>query len=154
MIEVWKDIKGYEGLYQISNCGRVRSLISNKIRKFSVNHKGYFQIMLYKDNVGKNYRVNRLVAEAFIGNPYNKEQVNHIDGDKKNNHVSNLEWVTGMENIKHAIDNGLITVKGRKLKSNRKRKSFLQFSKSGEFIKEWDTMKQIRKKYNFKSEWH
>jgi hypothetical protein len=109
MEETWKDIVGYENLYQISNYGRIKSLLW-KVEKFLalINHtNGYKQVNLSKDgNIKKGY-VHRLVAEAFIPNPENKPEINHIDGDKSNNNVSNLEWVTRKENVKHEFDTGL-----------------------------------------------
>lgn len=106
MQELWKDIKDFEGLYQISNFGNVRSLITNKNIKFN-KVKGYLYVHLYNNSKRKSIRVNRLVAQAFIPNPDNKPQVNHIDGDKLNNRVDNLEWVTREENMQHAIKNSL-----------------------------------------------
>ena len=104
MKEVWADIEGYEGLYQVSNYGRVRSIHIMKPRI----HKGYCNVNLRKGYEMKSYRVHRLVANAFIDNPENKPEVNHIDAVKHNNNVSNLEWVTAKENMKHAEDNHLI----------------------------------------------
>ncbi|QVU02011.1 NUMOD4 motif protein [Enterococcus phage vB_EfaS_785CS] len=110
MKEEWIDIKGYEGLYQVSNLGRVKSLkrttnnyscYTDKILKPSFNKKGYLQLHLCKDKCNKTCRVHRLVAEAFIPNHENKQQVNHIDEDKTNNVVSNLEWATTKENVNH-----------------------------------------------------
>ncbi len=108
MDETWKDIKGYEDLYQISSFGRVKSLHYGKMKILKlVSIKGYYYINLSKDNNVKKYRVNRLVAEAFICNQNNKNQVNHKDGMKKDNNINNLEWMTGSENQKHAFKKGL-----------------------------------------------
>lgn len=119
MIEVWKDIAGYEGMYQVSNLGRVKSLerwVQNhgklqhhpeKIRTPSKRETGYLALQLYKDNKPQNCYIHRLVAEAFLPNPDNKSTVNHINGDKKDNRADNLEWSTYTENNKHAYDTGL-----------------------------------------------
>ena len=103
MIEEWRDIKGYEGLYQVSNLGRVKSFkgVSERILKIGVDRYGYISINLFKNNKRKLCKVHRLVAEAFIPNQDNKPQVNHIDEVKTNNMVSNLEWVTAKENSNH-----------------------------------------------------
>ena len=92
MKEIWKDIKGYEGLYQISNFGNIKSLRTNKLVKAFKNTKGYCQVSLWNNNVKKMFVVHRLVAQEFIPNPNNLLQVNHKDEDKKNNNVDNLEW--------------------------------------------------------------
>ncbi|QVU02042.1 HNH endonuclease family protein [Enterococcus phage vB_EfaS_785CS] len=103
MIEIWKDIEGYEGDYQVSNLGRVKSFKykSERILKPCVDKDGYRDVRLCKHNKPKHFKIHRLVAEAFIPNPENKPQVNHIDEDKVNNMVSNLEWVTPKENNNH-----------------------------------------------------
>lgn len=104
--EVWKDIKGYEGYYQISNFGNVRNF-KLKLMKPHKTYRGYLRIGLTKDMVQTKFSIHRLVAEAFIPNPENKEYVNHIDGNKEFNCVLNLEWATHMENEIHAMSNGL-----------------------------------------------
>lgn len=93
-----KDIQGYEGLYAITSCGRVWSYKSKRFLMPYKNNKGYLLIKLSKNNVRKAYTIHRLVAEAYIPNPENKEQVNHKDENKENNCVNNLEWMTNEEN--------------------------------------------------------
>lgn len=121
-MEVWKDIEGYDGLYQVSNHARVRSIdrcikcSDGKTRRLKGMllspgpnswNRHYLTVNLSKCGKIKPHMVHRLVADAFIPNPDNKPEVNHIDGNKKNNEVSNLEWVTHQENMKHASESGL-----------------------------------------------
>lgn len=123
-MEIWKDIKGYEGLYQVSNYGRVKSLerIINQWNRFKVCKRhcperllkqitekdGYYIVNLYKNGQRDWRRVHRLVAEAFIKNPNNLPYVNHKDLNKQNNCIDNLEWCTDLENKQHAKENGHI----------------------------------------------
>jgi hypothetical protein len=117
-IEIWKDIIRYEGLYQVSNHGRVKSLARyavtpgartaiDRILKYTVTHRGYRRLELNKSGKGKKHVIHRLVAIAFLDNPDCKPEVNHIDGNKENNHLYNLEWSTSEENKSHAFVNGL-----------------------------------------------
>lgn len=124
-VEIWVDIEGYEGLYQVSNFGRVRSLdrigdngriYKGVTKALSDNGRGYLQVNLKIKGKQRNLYIHRLVAQAFIPNPENKPEVNHIDGDKSNNFVSNLEWVTHVENVKHCFENGLNKNAGSPLK--------------------------------------
>lgn len=122
--EVWKDIEGFEG-YQISNRGRVKSLNyshtkQERVLQQCIDRRGYCRITLYKNGKIYNLKVHRLVAMAFIANPNEKPQVNHIDECKANNHAENLEWCTCKENINHGTRNERArkTLKGRKRNGN------------------------------------
>lgn len=121
MEEIWKGINNFEQYYEVSNLGNVKTLERNVWNRFSyvtrperimkqdTDRYGYKGVCIHVGNYKKRHTVHRLVAEAFIPNPYNLPEVNHKDGNKENNSADNLEWVTGSENIKHAIDNGLKT---------------------------------------------
>lgn len=121
MEEIWKDIEGYEGMYQVSNLGRVKSLsrrcsthwgtrlVPEKILKPQEKEFGYLCVNLHKDSKSKEFSIHRLVAFAFVPNPSNKPDVNHNDGNKQNNYPENLEWVTNLENIQHAVRTGLMS---------------------------------------------
>ena len=119
MDEAWKPVVGFEGLYEVSNTGKVRSVdrivpsrwpCGAKMRGVMLtpqtSHKGYKTVVLHKNNQYHQKQVHRLVAEAFIENPDGLPQVNHIDTDKANNNVSNLEWISGTDNMRHAFKNG------------------------------------------------
>lgn len=115
MQEVWKDIKGYEGLYQVSNLGRVKSLpkyyknnylSQEKILKPHKRKDGYLIVDLYKNRIRKPFRVHKLVMINFIGES-EKLDINHIDGNKENNNINNLEYCTRKENMIHAVKLGL-----------------------------------------------
>jgi len=110
----WKPVVGYEGLYEVSNKGEIKSVKTQKLLKPRLS-TGYAMVALWNNGVRKDLKIHRLVAIAFIGNPLNKPQVNHIDCIKLNNNVNNLEWVTNSENIKHAYKNGLITISNEKI---------------------------------------
>lgn len=126
-MEIWKDIIGYENLYQVSNIGRVKSLshINNlgRLRPECIlgnrpTDRGYHTAVLYNNGKCKTFKVHRLVATAFLYNEMNKPHVNHIDGIKSNNNVENLEWCTISENIKHAFKTGLNKGRFSKNKKN------------------------------------
>ena len=103
--EVWKDVSGFEGLYQVSNFGRVKSLLKDRIMKRTIRPDGYLSVSLHKDGKQKSFLVHRLVASAYIGNPDNYPQINHKDENKTNNCVSNLEWCTPMYNANYGSRN-------------------------------------------------
>ena len=122
MKEIWRDIKGYEGLYQISSYGRVKSLErtvwngkgyykkSEKIRKGYDNGDGYLYVNLCKEGKRKQYRINRLVAMAFIPNPNNLPEVNHKDKIRTNNNIENLEWCTKQYNVEYSLAKAVIGI--------------------------------------------
>jgi hypothetical protein len=150
-MEIWKNIKGYEKLYQVSNLGNIRSLdryvyntyknrlVKGKIKKLTNNEKGYLKVTLYKNGKSQTREVQRIVAETFIHNIENKPQVNHIDGNKHNNRVENLEWVTAQENTIHSIEvleKGLVPV--------------LQYDLENNFITAYYSVKEAGIKNNIK----
>lgn len=122
---IWKDIKGFEEFYQVSTCGRVRSVerkitySDGRVRNYpscelipSIGTNGYFGVSLHVNNNKNRREIHRLVAETFLDKPEGKNEVNHINGIKLNNKVNNLEWVNRQENIYHAISTGLHNQKG------------------------------------------
>ena len=161
MKEIWRDIPGFEGLYQASNLGEIKSLEKEvwnahqmiarpeKILKPFSDKKGYLRVKLYKS--GRNYtkKIHRLIAQTFLSNPDNKPEVNHEDGNKSNNKVNNLSWATTEENIRHAYKNGLI--KRKKGKDNQLSKRVCQYDLQGNFIKEWECISKAQKELKIKN---
>lgn len=145
MEEIWKNIFGYEGLYQISNHGRVKSLKfgKEKILKSRKDKYGYHQVILSKEGKIKNHLIHRLVAYAFIDNPNNLPQVNHKDEDKTNNMVENLEYCDRIYNLNYGTHNERM--------AKAKSIPILQFTKQGEFIKKWDSAIQVERVLGFNS---
>ena len=131
MEEIWKDKKDYEEHYQVSNCGRIKSIKfgKEKILKLIKDKDGYLQVTLCKNGIQKNYKVHRLVAEAFLPNPDNLPQVNHKDENKLNNNVDNLEWCTNEYNINYGT--------GIERRSKKRSKPVLQYDLNLNLIKEW-----------------
>ena len=145
-----KNIEGYDGIYQVSECGKVYSKRFSKTieMKQPITNHGYFQTGLTKNGVRKFWSVHRLVAMQFIQNPENKPCVNHIDGVKTNNLVENLEWCTYSENMQHAFDIGL--KKQKKGSENKKSKSVIQFDFHNNIVKIWGSIIDIQRELGFK----
>lgn len=154
MKEIWKDIEGWEGLYQVSNLGRVKSLSRHrivgwadyvskeKVLKQSTNNGGYNYVWLHKEGKKKIYKIHRLVATAFLSNPNNYKCVNHKDENKANNTVENLEFCNHSYNNNYGTRNEKVARKnGRQI---------LQFSLDGVFLKEWDGARIAGKQLNIR----
>ena len=137
--EVWKDILGYEGHYQVSDKGRVKSLKQGKekILKPERTHNGYLRVGLLKNRNRKMFMVHRLVGQAFLPNPNSLPQINHKDEDKTNNRVENLEWCDQKYNNIYGTHIQRVTEKVSK--------TVLQFTKTGEIIKEWKSTHDIER---------
>ena len=141
--EVWKDVKDYEGHYQVSNQGRVKSIKFRKeiIMKPERNKFGYLAIGLRKNGEHKLFTVHRLVAQTFIPNPDNLPEVNHIDENKENNSVQNLEWCDRKYNHNYGTINQRI--------SEKTSKPVLQYEKSGEFVREWKSTWDVQRNLGY-----
>lgn len=139
MTENWKNVAGYEGLYQVSDLGRVKSLKYGKVRilKPQPDGDGYPYVTLCREGKRKLIHIHRLVAKAFIPNPLNLPVVNHKDENPKNNTVDNLEWCT----VKY--NNNYGTCKARRSKV------VLQYDKSGNLVREWPSTKEVQRQTGF-----
>ncbi len=158
-MEKWKEIKGFENLYLISNMGNVKSLGNGlstnpknkveRIMKINSHSSGYQKVKLLKDGKPYHMLVHRLVAANWISNPMNKKEVNHKDGNKSNNCVDNLEWATSSENKMHAVQMGLIIQK--RSSENKQSKKVAQLDLNGELIKVFDCINDIKRELGFNS---
>lgn len=144
MKELWRDIEGYENLYQVSSKGRVRSLdrvnsnVKGRVLKYGLQDYRYPNVTLHKNGKQISKTIHRLVAIHFVNNPYDKKQVNHINGIRTDNRMENLEWVSPRENLLHAFDTGLASAtKGKDHPSSRR---IIQLDLDGKRIKEYDTV--------------
>ena len=172
MKEIWKDIKGYEGIYQVSSEGRVRSLnridnnnhpLKGVILKPYISNSGYLLVGLYKQQKRDRKLLHRLVAEAFIPNPENKPEIDHINTIKTDNTVflnedgsinydkTNLRWVTKKENMNNSLTKTKMQINARKPskgkygKKHHRSKPIIQYDKEGNFIKEWDCANDVER---------
>ena len=150
-MEIWKPISGYEGFYEVSNLGRIRSLerivecsdgrkrkIKDRTLKGSSYSGGYSGVTLHKDGCAKFVNIHRIVAEAFVPNPLEKEEVNHKDENPSNNHASNLEWVTHKENINYSTR----TERARKAIVEAQGRAVRQLSRDGELVAEYESLSE------------
>ena len=149
MEEIWEDVVGYEGSYQVSNLGRVRSFAFDKngrVMNLTTNPFGYIYVSLRKNLLNKKYFVHRLVGDAFILNPESKPFINHIDGVKANNRADNLEWCTRSENQLHGYKIGLLkpnkTALGKTGELSAHSKPINQLSLDGKLIKRFSCQKE------------
>lgn len=128
------DIKGYEGLYTLSDSGEVVGSKCNKPIKQYLDKHGYVYVCLYKNCIAKKIKLHRLLALHFIDNPHNKPQINHVNGIKNDNRLCNLEWCTASENQLHAFKTGLQKIKGMK--------KVAQYTVDGTLIKIWNSISE------------
>ena len=134
-----KDIKGYEGLYAVTSCGKIWSYRSKIFLKPQVNKDGYLRVGLWKNGEVKKYLIHRLVAEAYIPNPEGLPQVNHKDENKENNCLQNLEWCDPKYNINYGTRNDKV--------ASSIKKPILQYDLDGNFIKEWPSTTDVGKEF-------
>lgn len=143
-MEIWKEIKGTNGYIEVSNQGRVRSLLSGRPRilKSQRDAKGYHRVRVTIERDKMTFKVHREVAKAFIPNPSTLPQVNHIDGNKENNSASNLEWVTNKDNVHHAISNGLweTVFSGVNAENEKRKKAIIGYNDTEECTKRFESV--------------
>ena len=147
--EIWQDIAGYEGLYKVSNLGRVKSLNYRRTGKEHLLNKtlskGYWRVLLSKNCISKKFSVHRLVSQAFIENPENLPQVNHIDENKLNNRVENLEWCSAEYNNKYGTRNERVLETKKLRKCKNAEIPVLQFTKDGKFVNEYSSIIEAKR---------
>lgn len=138
--EIWKDVNGYEGLYQVSSLGNVKSVRNDRVLKPCIHKLGYASVMLYKNNRPKRYNIHRLVATAFLDNNNHYDLVNHIDENKSNNKVDNLEWCSREYNMRFGTARRRMSEK--RGHEARNKKSVLQIDDTGTVIKVFESITQ------------
>lgn len=155
-MEIWKDIEGYNGKYQISNKGEVRSFSrwknGNLLRGGTCGNPGpyrYVALVGNGRNDVKNFYIHRLVATYFVENPNGYNEVNHIDGDTLNNNAENLEWCSHFENMKHALKSGKLSHEFQQGAKNKKSKPVYQKTKDGHVVKVWESVNQIQRETKY-----
>ena len=148
---MWKAIEGTNGMIEVSDDGRVRSLLRGEpyILKSQTDNKGYQRIRVTINRKKMSFKVHREVAKAFIPNPDNLPQVNHKDTDKSNNHVSNLEWMENKENVHHAIENGRwqSVIEGARRENESRKKSIIGFYRGADecYSKRFESVSEAEK---------
>ena len=149
-MEIWKTIPNTFNLLEVSNYGRVRSLMRGKpyVLKTQINRKGYHKIRVTIKRMRKSYSVHRLVAQAFLDNPENLPQVNHKDGNKNNNNVENLEWISNKDNAHHAIENGLWTNVFATSKENNEKRKIPIVARKGNTIIYFESISEAERYFN------
>lgn len=176
-IEIWKPIAGYEGLYEVSNTQKVRSvdrilnhptgkcLVKSKIKELQLSNKGYYCLSLYKEGRGKVHLLHRLIAKAFIPNPKNLPEIDHINGNRLDNRIENLRWTTRKGNMnnpvtkermsKYYLDEDWVDNRMQKRIANKRKtapKKVYQYTLDGVFLKEYGTTIQAEKETGIKKE--
>lgn len=149
--EIWKDVVGYEGLYQVSNIGRVRSINfkgsgCTRIRKQDISNNGYARVDLWKDRNGKHFLVHRLVASAFIPNDNNLPEVNHKNECQLDNRVENLEWCDRRYNLCYGTRVRKVLDAYKRIGFSKAEKAVLQFTKQGELVAEYISASEASRK--------
>lgn len=153
--EIWKDVKDFEKLYQVSNFGNIRSLnkldtlgrkVTGKLMKPIRRKDGYFDITLRKNNIQKHYLLHRLIAITFIENKNNYKEINHKDENKTNNNINNLEWCNRSYNINYGKANDK---RRNKLINNKRSKKVLQFNLNNELINTFNSLNEVKRQLNY-----
>lgn len=142
MKEIWVYIKGYKGLYEVSNLGRVRNIVTGKFLKGRINLSGYRQVCFCKDGKKKWFLIHRLVGEEFVPNLFGDNEIDHIDGNRLNNRSDNLRWVSSSENKRNIPKSVRRKKKGKVRKIN-------QYTLDGGFVRQWPSASAVQRETGF-----